>query len=338
MLFDPYNLSGKLKLRNRIALAPLYLVWDGRSVEFSSFYVRRARGGVGLVIAPQSSPGGLDDWEHGQFGRGFRTLVEGCHRAGARIALQVFPGIGPPDAVSAAQLDSLPERFARAASGAIAAGFDAVEIHGAHHSLFMRLLSPLQNRRRDRYGGSREGSWRVQLQTVRKIRAEVGEGFPVIFRFSAADFVAGGVDLSLSIPYAQALEEAGVDALHISAGTSDSPPDTSHPDKRMPLGCFSDLAASIKASVKVPVIAVGKIATRALAESILREEKADLVALGRPLIVDPDWPKKVMEGRESEVIPCLWDNKGCLKNSIYKGKPIRCIQNPEVGFEHQQTG
>lgn len=338
MLFKPYNLAGKLELRNRIVLAPLYLVWDGRSVEFSAFYVRRAQGGVGLVIAPQSTSGGVEDWQQDRFGDGFRSLVEGCHRAGARIALQVFSGMGPPAAVPEAQLDSLPERFARAAVGAQAAGFDALEIHGAHHSLFMRLLSPLQNQRTDRYGGSMQNRWRAQVRTVREIRAAVGDSFPIIFRFSAADFVPGGVDLSLSIPYAQALEDAGAETLHISAGTPDSPPDSSHPDESMPLGCFSDLAGGIRSSVKVPIIAVGKIATRALAQSILEEKKADLVALGRPLIADPDWPKKAMEGRESEIIPCLWDNKGCLKNSIYKGKPIRCVQNADVGFDHQLTG
>jgi 2,4-dienoyl-CoA reductase-like NADH-dependent reductase (Old Yellow Enzyme family) len=337
MLFEPYNLSGKLELPKRLVLAPLYLVWDGRCPEFCAFYVRRARGGVGLVIAPQSSPGGVDDWQDEAFGRGFRPLIQGCRRAGAKVVLQIFSGSGPPDSVPAAKLDSLPERFALAAAGAKDAGFDAIEIHGAHHSLFMQLLSPRLNKRTDRYGGARESRWRVQLQTVRKIRAAVGDRFPVIFRFSASDFVPGGVDLSSTIPYAQALEDAGADALHVSAGTSDSPPDTSHPDDGMPFGCFSDLAAGIKAAVHVPIIAVGKIATRTLAQSILEEKKADLVALGRPLIADPDWPIKVQERRESEVIPCLWDNEGCLKNSIYRGKPIRCIQNEEVGFEHERA-
>jgi 2,4-dienoyl-CoA reductase-like NADH-dependent reductase (Old Yellow Enzyme family) len=101
------------------------------------------------------------------------------------------------------------------------------------------------------------------------------------------------------------------------------------------LGCFADLAAAIRATVTVPVIAVGKIATREVAESILQEGKADLVALGRPLIVDPDWPRKLAEGRDEEVVPCLWDNAGCLDDSILQGHHIRCIQNPDVGFEHE---
>jgi 2,4-dienoyl-CoA reductase-like NADH-dependent reductase (Old Yellow Enzyme family) len=215
------------------------------------------------------------------------------------------------------------------------AGFDALDIHGAHHSLFMRLLSPLQNHRTDKYGGSPENRWRVQVETVKAIRAAAGEGFPILFRFSATDFVPGGVDLALTVGYARALEAAGVDCLDVSAGTSDSPPLSSHPDAAQPMGCFADLAAAIRAAVEVPVIAVGKIGTREVAESILREGKADLVALGRPLIADPDWPRKLAEGRDDEIVGCLWGNEDCLRDSIDRGLPIRCTQNPDVGFEHE---
>lgn len=334
-LFAPFNIRGKLPLRNRIVLAPLYLAWDGRSAEFGAFYVRRAEGGVGLVIAPQSTPGGLDDWADPDFGAAFRPLVEGCHEAGARIALQVFSGSGVVDELSTEELAAIPARFARAAVGVREAGFDALDIHGAHHSLFMRLLSPFQNHRTDRYGGSPQNRWRVQVETVRAIRAAVGEDFPILFRFSATDFVDGGVDLWLTVPYAQALEAAGVDCMDVSAGTSDSPPSSTQPGPQAPLGAFADLAMTIRAGVKVPVIAVGKIATREVAEAILWEGKADLVALGRPLIADPDWPRKLAEGRDEEIVPCLWDNVGCLRDSISQGKPIRCIQNPRVGFEHE---
>jgi 2,4-dienoyl-CoA reductase-like NADH-dependent reductase (Old Yellow Enzyme family) len=243
--------------------------------------------------------------------------------------------LGGVDELSTEQLASIPQQFAQAVLGFKKAGFDALDIHGAHHSLFMRLLSPFQNHRTDQYGGSPENRWRVQIETVKAIRDAVGENFPILFRFSATDFVPEGVDLSLTIPYAQALVSAGVDCLDVSAGTSDSPSHTQHPNAAQPLGCFADLAAAIRTAVTVPVIAVGKIATREIAESILQEEKADLVALGRPLIADPDWPRKLAEGRDDEIVPCLWDNGGCLNNSIMKGLPIRCIQNPDVGFEHE---
>jgi 2,4-dienoyl-CoA reductase-like NADH-dependent reductase (Old Yellow Enzyme family) len=335
MLLDAFTINGKLSLRNRLVLAPLYLALDGRSEEFSGFYVRRAQGGVGLVVAPQSTPGGLTDWTDPGFGAGFRSLVDGCHSAGAKIALQVFSGSGAVDDLPAEALASIPEQFARAAAGLQEAGFDALDIHGAHHSLFMSLLSPFQNHRTDEYGGAPENRWRVQLETVRAVRHVVGDDFPILFRFSATDFVPGGVDLSLTAPYAQGLADAGVDCLDVSAGTSDSPPDSSHPGEEQPLGCFAHLAAAIRSSVRVPVIAVGRIATGHAAERILREGQADLVALGRPLIADPEWPRKVAEGREEEIVRCLFDNAGCLRDSIAHGLPIRCVQNPDVGFEHE---
>jgi 2,4-dienoyl-CoA reductase-like NADH-dependent reductase (Old Yellow Enzyme family) len=326
-----------LTLKNRVVLAPLYLAWDGRSDEFRAFYVRRAQGGAGLLIAPQTTPGGIDDWADADFGKDFRPLVDECHAAGAKIALQVFSGHGTVDGLSTEELASIPERFAIAAEGVQAAGFDALDIHGAHHTLFMRLLSPFQNHRTDQYGGLPENRWRVQIDTVRAIRKAVGTAFPILFRFSATDFVDGGVDLSLTIPYAQALVEAGVDCLDVSAGTADSPKSSNqHPNALKPLGCFADLAEAIRKTVDVPVIAVGKIATREIAESILQEGKADLAALGRPLIADPDWPRKIQEERDGEIVPCLWDNVGCLRDSVMKGQPIRCIQNPDVGFEHEK--
>lgn len=335
MLFSPWTLNSKLTLRNRIVLAPLYLAMDGRSDGFRAFYARRAEGGVGLVIAPQSTPNGLDDWAGPGFASSFRPLIDDCHAAGAKVALQVFSGGGAPDSITAEELESIPERYARAAEGICSAGFDAMDIHGAHHSLFMRLLSPFQNHRSDRYGGPRANRWRVQVDTVRAIRAAVGTNLPLLFRFSATDFVPGGVDLTLTVPYALALVDAGVDCLDVSAGTSDSPQDSIYPNEAQPLGCFADLASAVRKAAKVPVIAVGRIATREIAEDILQKGKADLVALGRTLIADPDWPRKLAEGRDQEVVPCKWDNAACLRASIDRERPIRCIQNPQVGHEHQ---
>jgi 2,4-dienoyl-CoA reductase-like NADH-dependent reductase (Old Yellow Enzyme family) len=317
-------------------LAPLYLACDGQSETFCAFYVRRAQGGVGLVIAPQSTAGGLGDWARPDFGDGFRALVDGCHEAGSKIALQVFPGGGTVDEISAEQLSSLPVKYAQAALGIRDAGFDAIDIHGAHHSLFMRLLSPFQNHRTDAYGGDLENRCRVQVETVRAIRQAVGEDFPILYRFSATDFVPGGVDLDMTVPFAQMLEEAGVDCMDVSAGTSDSPEGSSHPGPKASFGFFADLAAGIRAVVGTRVIAVGKIATRDVAMSILEQGKADLVALGRSLIADPDWPNKLYEGRDDDIVPCLWDNAGCLRHSIDKGEPVRCIQNDRVGHEHER--
>jgi 2,4-dienoyl-CoA reductase-like NADH-dependent reductase (Old Yellow Enzyme family) len=337
MLFEPLNISASLTVSNRIVLAPLWLALDGRSQEFRAFYVRRAQGGVGLVVAPQSTPQGLDDWTEPGLGAAFRHLVDECHGAGAQIALQVFSGTGDVDTYPATELDAIPDRYARAAVGVREAGFDAIEIHGAHHSLFMALLSPLQNHRRDAYGGCAENRWRAQVRSVEVMRQAVGPDFPILYRFSATDFVRGGVGLELTVPFAQALENAGVDCMDVSAGTSDSPPYTSFPNARQPEGAFARFAGAIREATGVPVIAVGKIATRAVAKGVLTSGQADLVALGRPLIADPDWPRKLAEGREADIVPCLWDNKGCLRDSIHSGLPIACIQNPRAGREAEAS-
>jgi 2,4-dienoyl-CoA reductase (NADPH2) len=221
--------------------------------------------------------------------------------------------------------------------GARDAGFDAIDVHGAHHSPLMRLLSPLQNQRPDRYGGSAENRRRVQVETVQAIRAAVGPDYPILYRFSASSFRPGGVDLAVTAPFARALEAAGVDCMDVSAGGL-HPEASAHPGRRMPPGCFAELASGIRAAVGVPVIAVGRIATREVAESILAQGQADLVALGRSLIADPDWPAKLYEGRDDEIVPCLWENAGCLRDSIGAGKPIRCIQNPEAGHECSPAG
>jgi 2,4-dienoyl-CoA reductase-like NADH-dependent reductase (Old Yellow Enzyme family) len=163
----------------------------------------------------------------------------------------------------------------------------------------------------------------------------VGPDYPLLFRFSATDFVPGGVGLSLTIPYAKALAMAGVDCLDVSASTADSVPGSCFPNEAQAHGCFAYLASAVRAATAIPTIAVGKISTREVAESILQERKADLVALGRSLIADPDWPKKAAEGREGDIVRCLWDNAGCLRDSIDVGLPIRCLQNPDVGHEHE---
>jgi 2,4-dienoyl-CoA reductase (NADPH2) len=177
----------------------------------------------------------------------------------------------------------------------------------------------------------------VQVETVRAIRAAVGPDYPILYRFSATDFRSGGVDLAISAPFARALEAAGVDCMDVSAGGV-HPEASAHPGRRLPPGCFAEFAAGIRDAVEVPVIAVGKIATREVAESILERGQADLVALGRPLIADPDWPLKLRENRDAEIVPCLWENAGCLRDSISVGKPVRCIQNPEAGRECLPAG
>lgn len=305
-LFTPVTIGRSLILPNRVAMAPIYLSMDGRDERCRAFYVRRAQGGAGLLIVPQSTRGGAADWAAPGFEQAFRPLITQCHEHGARVSVQVFPGAEQPTDISPDTLRALPSRFAVAAERARDAGFDALTIHGAHHSMLAGLLSPTRNTRSDSYGGSPQNRRRLQCEIVRAIKDRVGPSFPLFYRFSATDFVPGGITLDETASFARELERCGVDSLDVSVGTRESPPGTTQPGADKPEGCYADIAARIKESVDIPIIVVGRISSAQTAERILSENKADLVALGRQLVADPDWPRKVREGREAEVRRCRY--------------------------------
>jgi NADPH-dependent 2,4-dienoyl-CoA reductase/sulfur reductase-like enzyme len=220
------------------------------------------------------------------------------------------------------------EKYAQAARRAREAGFDAVEFHGAHqHPLLAQFLSAHMNRRSDAYGGSPRNRARFAQEVIRRSKEEAGEDFPIIFRLSADEHVEDGMTLEEAKVIAQLLVEAGADALHISAGIMSSL-EWCVPPSLLPVGVNVYLAAEIKKVVSVPVIAVGRITSPRFAESLLQQGKVDLIAIGRPLLADPDWARKGLEGREREIRVCL----GC--NSCYDNvRPIGlwCLLNPELG-------
>jgi 2,4-dienoyl-CoA reductase-like NADH-dependent reductase (Old Yellow Enzyme family) len=305
-LFTPVTIGRSLELANRIVMAPIYLSLDGRDERFRDFYVRRARGGAGLLVAPQSTPGGVADWETPGFERAFRPLIDRCHEQGTRLSVQVFPGADQPSDLPPDTIRSLPSRFALAARKACDVGFDALTIHGAHHSLLAGLLSPKRNTRTDRYGGSAQNRRRLQCDIVRAVKERLGDAFPLMYRFSATDFVPGGIALDETTVFARELERCGVDGLDVSVGTRESPPGSTQPRADKPEGCYADIAARIRDAVSVPVITVGRISSPRTAEAILAEGKADLVALGRQLVADPDWPMKVRQGRHERIRRCRY--------------------------------
>ncbi|MDP3065031.1 MAG: FAD-dependent oxidoreductase, partial [Chloroflexota bacterium] len=227
------------------------------------------------------------------------------------------------------EIGGLADSFARAAERAQRAGYDAVEIHGAHGFLVHQFLSPATNRRTDEYGGSFEKRLRFPHLVVRRVREAVGSRFPILFRMSAE----GGYGLEEAVDIARALESAGVDAIHVSIGGTAPhsllPPDIS--PMAVPEGWLTGHAATIKARVSVPVIAVNQIRSPQFAEGLLAQKKADFIALARPLLADPDWPIKVLSGHEDDVRPCISCNYCFL--ALRHIRPIRCLVNPEVGRE-----
>jgi 2,4-dienoyl-CoA reductase-like NADH-dependent reductase (Old Yellow Enzyme family)/thioredoxin reductase len=347
-LFQPFRL-GSLELRNRLVMPPMvtFLANESGAVtqRMIDYYAERARGGVGLItvesayILEKDRDLGRLGIENPQLQVGLAGLAESIQEQGARAFLQlnhrgsvlsIHRGKGP-DELSREEIDSLIEAFAEAALRARKAGFDGVEVHGANIYLISQFLSPLTNHRMDRYGGDLESRLNFPLDILRRVREKVGEDFPVNFRMVGHQYTEGGLVLEDGKTIARRLEEAGATALHVVAG-SPAVPYWHTPPMAIPRGCHAELAGEIKKAVRIPVIAVGRINDPLLAEWILEEGKADLIAMGRALIADPDLPLKAREGRFEEIRKCLACNH-CRKRVIQMNRTLRCAVNAQAGRE-----
>jgi 2,4-dienoyl-CoA reductase-like NADH-dependent reductase (Old Yellow Enzyme family)/thioredoxin reductase len=347
-LFQPFRL-GSLELRNRLVMPPMvtFLANESGAVtqRMIDYYAERARGGVGLItvesayILEKDRDLGRLGIENPQLQVGLAGLAESIQEQGARAFLQlnhrgsvlsIHRGKGP-DELSREEIDSLIEAFAEAALRAQKAGFDGVEVHGANIYLISQFLSPLTNHRTDRYGGDLENRLNFPLDILRRVRKKVGEDFPVNFRMVGHQYTEGGLVLEDGQTIARRLEEAGASALHVVAG-SPAVPYWHTPPMAIPRGCHAELAREIKKAVGIPVIAVGRINDPLLAEKILVEGKADLIAMGRALIADPELPLKAREGRFEEIRKCLACNH-CRKRVIQMNRSLRCAVNAQAGRE-----
>ena len=232
------------------------------------------------------------------------------------------------------QLNEISDYFRSAAARARQAGFDCVEIHGGHGYLLNEFLSPYTNKRKDRFGGDLEGRSRFPLQVVRSVKDALGSEVVLSYRISAVEFVEGGLDLADVISFAKRLESQGVQIIHLSAGLNEtlSAMNRVIPPMSYPRGTLVQYTRIIKENVRIPVIAVQRINTPELAEQIVAEKGADLVATGRALIADPHWPMKAREGRTDEIRRCIACNQGCMERVVME-QSLSCLYNPEVGEE-----
>jgi 2,4-dienoyl-CoA reductase-like NADH-dependent reductase (Old Yellow Enzyme family)/thioredoxin reductase len=339
-----------------------------------TYHITRAKGSVALIIVEaacvESNLGRLVvnqlRVDSDKFLPGLAELTEAVHLHGAKIALQIHHAgrqttleategripvsasdvpfidkygsgtiIVKPRPLTIEEISDLVEKFGDGARRAKAAGFDAVEVHGAHGYLIGQFLSPYTNRRNDAYGGSFEGRMRFALEVVQRVKEKVGPGYPISFRISADEFTEGGMTLELAKRISVELEKAGVSVIHVSGSTGDAAPPIVAP-MAVKRGYMVHLAEGVKAVVDVPVITVGRINDPELAEKILQEGKADLVAMGRGLIADPQLPLKTIEGRFNEIRKCIACNYGC-EGRQNAGLRISCNINPEVGKEKEYT-
>jgi len=367
LIFSPFTL-GSIHLRNRVIMAamgnnfshPQGMVSD-RAI---AYYTERAKGGVGLIIT-EASPVSLSGRHRGRglcayddsFLPGLRRLVTSIHAHGSDIALQLHhagrladpeitrssplapspiprgPGFPSPKEMSREEIQEVVSQFGSAARRAKEAGFDAVEVHGAHGYLIHQFLSPRTNKREDLYGGNPEKRARFALEVLKHVRQELGDSFPIFFRLSAKEFLNGGYLLEEALDWAKEIEKAGASAIHVSGGTTESLLGSAHviPPMIFPDAYHIPLAAAIKKKVRIPVVAVGRLGTPELAERILREGQADLIAAGRAFLCDPYWPLKAARGETDRIRPCVACNH-CVWR-LFQQEELSCFQNAALGNE-----
>ena len=362
-LFSPITIN-RMELKNRIVMTAMHMGYtpNGEVTErLIDFYCARAAGGVGLIIVggcPIDEYGGMSSMvciNDDKYLPGLMRLTREVRRKGARIVAQLYQAgrythssmIGGKKPFSASavrskltgetpralELEEIPQvqhKFAEAALRAKEAGFDAVEILGSAGYLISQFLSPVTNKREDRYGGSLENRMRFGLEVVQKVREAVGPDYPVLMRLAGNEFVEGGNTNLEARTFASELERVGVDLFNVTGGWHE----TRIPQLTMfvPRRAYVYLAQGIKSAVSVPVLASNRINDPGIAEEIIRNGEADLVTMARGLLADPDLPNKAREGNSGLIYHCVGCNQGCFDN-IFQFKPATCLVNPRAGRE-----
>lgn len=223
------------------------------------------------------------------------------------------------------------DQFAQAARRIKAAGVDAVEIHGAHGYLISTFLSAGYNKRTDRWGGSLENRARLACEVVRAVKAEVGPDYPVIVRLNAFEYgLEDGLTPHETARAAALIEEAGADAIHVSANAHNPFRDFTEGPLPANVGQYRDFARTIKRHVTIPVIAVGRVLPE-VADDMIAAGDCDFVSMGRQLLADPDLVKKLKAGRRESVRPCI-NCYVCVEQNFFDGTP-KCAVNPALGNE-----
>jgi len=365
-LFEPFEIKGR-RLKNRIVMPALasFLIQDDGSITDKTVehYRRRAAGGPAMVIveAHAVSEEGIvsphqarifDD----RFIEGLSRIARVMKAEGALPAIQIHhsgrqtsgrvikrkplsPSSLPCPTISGEveplSLDGIQEiitKFGDSAVRAVQAGFELIEIHGAHGYLINQFISKFSNNREDAYGGDTTRRARFAVDVVKEVRRRVGEDFPISFKISAQEFVPGGLDVEESIEILELLVAAGIDIVQVSAG-NDATPEWICQPMFMEKACLADSAARIKKVLRIPVMTVGRINDPLVADAIIRDGKADLVCMGRGLLADPEMPMKAQQGKLDDIRICIACNT-CMESIFRKGR-VECLVNPTLGREQE---
>lgn len=330
ILFSPVNI-GALRLPNRFVRSATHDFLadaEGRvTPAHEALFTALARGGVGLIVIGhayvrpegRAMPAmlGLDD--DGKI-PGFARLAAAVHAAGpARLVAQLNHGVPDGPTFPEGEAPRLVEAWGAAAARAREAGLDGVQIHAAHGYLVNQTLSPLTNRRTDRYGGSLENRARLLREILEEVRRRVGPDFPVLIKLVSTDGQPGGFGPEEAPQVARWAQEWGLDAVEVSGGLRPGM-NLRRPKRVEDEGFFREEARAFRQALSIPVISVSGYRTLAVMRDVVESGAADLIALSRPLIREPDLVVRFGRG-QSNRSTCISCNE-CLK----RREPLRCWQ------------
>ena len=360
---------GRLTMKNRTLMPAMHTLYTENGLptpRFNEFYWRRAEGGTGLVVVGACRFDGkgavkstMDLTEDANI-RPWQAFTAGMRERGCPVAVQLYhagrymrdaavpdgQGAIAPSAVftpftketaramTVEELRAVIDAWAQGARRAREAGFDAVEISGSAGYLISQFLSPLTNQREDEYGGSFENRCRFPLEVIAAVRRAVGEDYTLLLRYGAHTLVPGAGGSDECRRFAALAAEAGIDLLDLTGGWHESrvPQLTGE----MPRAALSYLAGEIKREVDIPVAMANRMGDPYEAEKALALGRCDVIALGRPLIAEPEIGRFIMAGTPERIRPCTSCNQGCLAGTFFE-KPIRCLANGFAGREYAMS-
>ncbi len=366
-LFSPIRL-GEVGISNRICFSAHATNFAAHGLIHErqiAYYEERAKGGCGLIILGELSLHPTDrpyeqmiEAYDKKVVRGYQELTSAIHHYPTKIFAQLNHGgfqcdgcisrqpVWGPSPISDIEfgevakvmepedIEEIIRNFAKAAAYVQEGGFDGIEISLGHRSLLRQFLSPLSNYRQDVYGGSLENRMRFALEIIDSVRKTVPRDYPVGIRLCADEVFYGAITSEDAKQIARRFESTGqIDFINLSIGTYYNL-HLVRGSMHLPAGFTLHLSQAIKEAVKLPLFANNRIHRPQMAEEIIAQGKADIVGLVRPLICDPQFPRKTKEGRPEEVSICVSDNQGCI-GRVNQSKTLGCIQNPYVGLERK---
>ena len=363
-VFTPITLN-QMTVKNRLAMTAMHLLYteDGSvNQRTKEFYLARARGGVGMIIAGGAAADPYIGYSHmlrmdqDRFVPGWKDLADAVHAYDCKLCVQFLtPGRygraefveGDTDLLSASdvyakmtgttprpmtaeEIRRIQENYARAALRCKQAGIDGVEITAGSGYLICQFLSPVTNKREDAYGGSFDNRCRFGVELVQAVRDAVGPDYPVMVRVAGNDFVSGGCTNEDCVAFCKKLEQVGVDLLDVTGGWHE----TVIPQLpgEVPRGGYVYLAQAVKDAVSIPVLSANRHNDPVEAETVLALEQCDMVGLCRTLVADPDWPNKAAAEAVDEIRRCVACNQGCLAH-VFNNEPMECLVNGFAGRE-----